>query len=178
MDHMEHQCGGYNQMGRQFLREYSGIDRAERSPGPGHAFDSSFVSSFSDLSSQRPWITPGSPAGWKEKDLGQIKDELSGAWTGLFRRRQRLAGTARTVGRRQQRGRAGTRCGRRLRSQPAHQYAAAQGGYRGHHHCRCRVGARARRRSLHDLPDHSRSGRLLKACRPPPGGRLTIMQAL
>ena len=31
LDHMEHQCCGNNQMGRQFLREYSGVDRAERS---------------------------------------------------------------------------------------------------------------------------------------------------
>lgn len=43
---MEHQCGGHNQMGRQFLRDDSGINRFERSPGPGHAFNSIFFEPF------------------------------------------------------------------------------------------------------------------------------------
>ena len=34
-------------------------------------------------------------------------------------------------------------------------------GHRGHHHRRRRTGPRARRRPLHDLPDHPRPGRLL-----------------
>jgi len=48
-------------MGRRFLRGYSGIDRAERSFVQAMLFDSIFVISFSDLSSQRPWISPRSP---------------------------------------------------------------------------------------------------------------------
>ncbi len=48
-----------------------------------------------------------------------------------------------------------------LRPQHLHQHAAAQAGHRGDHDRRRRTGPRPRRRPLHDLPDHSRSGRLL-----------------
>jgi hypothetical protein len=49
----------------------------------------------------------------------------------------------------------------RLRPQHVHQFAAAQAGHRGDHHRGRRARPRPRRRPLHDLPDHPRSGRLL-----------------
>ena len=46
--------------------------------------------------------------------------------------------------------------GVRLRPQYPHQFALAQGRYRGHHHRRSRTRPRPRWRALHDLPNHPR----------------------
>jgi N-dimethylarginine dimethylaminohydrolase len=71
-------------------------------------------------------------------------------------RRQRLAGAARAVGRRQQRGRARAGRGGGLRPQQLHEHLAAQGRCGSHHGARLGARPRPRRRSLHDLPDLAR----------------------
>ena len=49
----------------------------------------------------------------------------------------------------------------RLRPQHLYEHAAAQGGDRGGEHRGRGAGTRARRWTLHDVPDHSRCGGLL-----------------
>jgi arginine deiminase len=77
-------------------------------------------------------------------------------------RRHRLHARAHPVGQRRKPGLCLAGRGLRLRPQHLRQHAAAQGRHRGDHHRRRRARPRSRRRPLHDLPDHPRSGRFLR----------------
>ena len=103
-------------------------------------------------------LRPGSDEGRfhvteEEGFLPAVADALGVDRTARGRDRRRcVPAGARAVGRRQQRGRARARRGRRLRTEHVHDREDARGRRRGRHDRGVRTGQGSRRRSLHDLP--------------------------